>query len=78
MRPTTTSRCPRCDSPQPHLHPAVQFEGEVQPCSHDYHKQETPENTPERIDRTQRFIASLATVTALALLALPAAAQGKR
>lgn len=32
-----SDRCPRCDSPAPHLHPAVQFEGEVQPCSHPFH-----------------------------------------
>lgn len=30
-------KCPRCDSPQPHLHPAVQCEGEVQPCGHPWH-----------------------------------------
>ena len=43
-------RCPRCDSPQPHLHPAVQCEGEVQLCSHEYHHQVTSQNTQERID----------------------------
>lgn len=30
-------RCPRCDSPDPKLHPAMQFEGEVQPCEHPWH-----------------------------------------
>lgn len=30
-------RCPRCDSPQLHLHPAVQCGGEVQPCPHPFH-----------------------------------------
>lgn len=42
----TLTRCPACDSPAPHLHPAVQFEGEVQPCNHDFHRRITPENTP--------------------------------
>lgn len=37
-------RCPSCDSPAPHLHPAMQFEGEVQPCSNPWHEQRTPEN----------------------------------
>lgn len=41
--------CPTCDSPKPHLHPAVQFEGEVQPCGDLFHRRVTPENTPERI-----------------------------
>lgn len=31
-------KCPRCDSPSPGLHPAMQYEGEVQPCPHDWHK----------------------------------------
>lgn len=29
--------CPTCGSPKPHLHPAVQSEGEVQPCSDPFH-----------------------------------------
>lgn len=31
------SRCPRCGSPSPERHPAMQYEGEVQPCPHDWH-----------------------------------------
>ena len=31
-------RCPTCTSPAPHLHPAVQHEGEVQPCRDPWHK----------------------------------------
>lgn len=30
-------RCPTCDSPRPHLHPAVQYEGEVQLCRDAWH-----------------------------------------
>ena len=41
--------CPKCDSPAPHLHPAIQFEGEVQPCNHAFHLQITPQNTPAKI-----------------------------
>jgi hypothetical protein len=32
------ARCPRCESPEPRLHPAMQFEGEVQPCEHEFHR----------------------------------------
>ncbi len=32
-----TKKCPRCDSPEPQLHPAMQYEGEVQPCTHPFH-----------------------------------------
>ena len=30
-------RCPTCDSPAPNLHPAMQHEGEVQPCRDPWH-----------------------------------------
>lgn len=43
-------RCPHCDSPHPHLHPAMQCEGEVEICTHDFHLKPTPQNTPEYIE----------------------------
>lgn len=48
-RPVTLwpSRCPRCDSPDPARHPAVQWEGEVQPCHDDWHNHtRCPWHTP--------------------------------
>ena len=30
-------RCPTCESPDPKLHPAMQWEGEVQPCRGEWH-----------------------------------------
>jgi hypothetical protein len=41
--------CPMCDSPAPHLHPAVQYEGEVSPCADPFHHVVTPENTEAKI-----------------------------
>jgi len=42
-------KCPTCNSHQPHLHPAVQSEGEVHTCPDEFHLQETPSNRPEYI-----------------------------
>lgn len=44
------NRCPQCDSPAPHLHPAVQYEGEVSTCTDEFHLTPTPSNRPEYID----------------------------
>lgn len=32
-----SDKCPTCESPQPHLHPAVQHEGEVHLCRDPWH-----------------------------------------
>jgi hypothetical protein len=37
-KPASPSHCPRCNSPDPKRHPAMQFEGEVQICEHEWHK----------------------------------------
>lgn len=42
--------CPDCKSSQPHRHPAVQADGEVELCTHAYHLQPTPQNLPEYIE----------------------------
>lgn len=34
-------RCPRCDSPTPRFHPAIQYEGEVSICRHPWHQATT-------------------------------------
>lgn len=51
-KPAEPDKCPRCDSPAPHLHPAMQWEGEVQPCSDPWHKPRKP--AEEHVD-TQRL-----------------------
>jgi hypothetical protein len=58
LTPATTAyadhpghRCPKCDSPAPHQHPAVQCEGEVELCTHDYHLIPTNMNRTEYISR---------------------------
>jgi hypothetical protein len=32
------ANCPTCDSPERRLHPAIQHEGEVQPCTDGWHR----------------------------------------
>ena len=44
--------CPTCTSAAPQLHPAVQFEGEVEVCVDDFHLTPTPQNT-------EKFIAAV-------------------
>ena len=46
------NRCPACDSPRPHLHPAVQCGGEVELCTHDFHL------TPTNLNR-QSYISAV-------------------
>ena len=55
--------CAKCNSPAPHLHPAIQAEGEVQPCTDPFHRQITPENTPERIAETDNLLARLSGIS---------------
>lgn len=50
------TKCPTCESPQPHLHPAVQYEGEVQPCGDAYHLRVTAQNTAEKIARMREAL----------------------
>lgn len=49
-------KCPTCSSSAPHLHPAVQHEGEVQPCRDRFHAIVTPQNTPERISASEALL----------------------
>lgn len=46
-------KCPTCKSSAPHLHPAVQHEGEVHTCADEFHLRETPQNKPEYIALVQ-------------------------
>lgn len=53
----TTSCCLTCGSNAPHLHPAVQCEGEVELCHDQWHARITPENTPARRAEVERLLA---------------------
>lgn len=55
------NRCPTCNAPAPHLHPAMQFEGEVQPCRDRWHERVTPQNRPDRIAKVKQLLAAEAT-----------------
>lgn len=47
--PRPGHRCPTCNSRDPHLHPAMAFEGEVEVCVDDFHTIPTAENTVAHI-----------------------------
>jgi hypothetical protein len=46
--------CKTCGSTAPHMHPAVQHEGEVEVCADRFHLTETPQNKPEYIAAVRR------------------------
>lgn len=58
--PAPRHRCPSCGSRAPHLHPAVQFEGEVETCADDYHLIPTNQNSASYIaavhDKRDRLV----------------------
>ena len=48
--PHPRTRCPTCRSRDPHLHPAIQYEGEVEVCTDVYHLIPTNQNRLEYIE----------------------------
>lgn len=47
-------KCQTCGSPKPHLHPAVQHEGEVEVCADAFHLQPTNQNRADYIKAVER------------------------
>lgn len=43
------SKCPACGSQYPERHPAMNYGGEVELCTHDFHLTPTHSNRPEYI-----------------------------
>lgn len=44
------TKCRTCGSTAPHMHPAMQHEGEVELCTNAFHLTPTPQNKPEYIE----------------------------